>query len=166
MGLNRECMDKPYLIGRATAIVESLVDVPSDFVALVQVNPLEKLTYHLREAMKDEDDELIEIVEHIGELPARMIDIKGQFYVGYYHQKAEDERLDNRICIGQQIICLRRKRGLTQEQLAELSGLNRVNIAKIENGRYNVSIDILNKICKVLGAQLSINSEDETSETF
>lgn len=68
--------------------------------------------------------------------------------------------------IGRQIAAIRKKRGLTQEQLAELSGLNRVNITKVENGRYNVSIDILHKICKVLGAQLSINSEDETSETF
>ena len=74
--------------------------------------------------------------------------------------------MEHRIRIGSQLASIRRKRGLTQEQLAELSGLNRVNIAKIENGRYNVSIDILNKICKVLGAQLSINSEDETSETF
>lgn len=74
--------------------------------------------------------------------------------------------MEHRIRIGSQLASIRRKRRLTQEQLAELSGLNRVNIAKIENGRYNVSIDILNKICKVLGAQLSINSEDETSETF
>lgn len=74
--------------------------------------------------------------------------------------------MEHRIIIGSQLASIRRKRRLTQEQLAELSGLNRVNIAKIENGRYNVSIDILHKICKVLGAQLSINSEDETSETF
>ena len=82
-------MDKPYLIGRATAIVENLVEVPRDFVALVKVNPLQKLTYNLKEALKKEDKELVEIVSLIGEIPVRMNDNRGQFYIGYYHQKSE-----------------------------------------------------------------------------
>lgn len=62
--------------------------------------------------------------------------------------------------IGQRIAQLRKERGLTQEQLSELTGLDRTNIAKIENGKYNVSIDILNKVCVSLGAKIRIEAAD------
>lgn len=62
--------------------------------------------------------------------------------------------------IGQRIAQLRKERGLTQEQLSELTGLDRTNIAKIENGKYNVSIDILNKVCVSLGAKIKIEAAD------
>lgn len=44
-------------------------------------------------------------------------------------------------------------------QLAELSGITRQNIYKIEDGKYNVSIDILNKICQSLGVEIGINEK-------
>ena len=58
--------------------------------------------------------------------------------------------------IGRCIAELRQERGLTTQQLADLCGINRVNISKIENGRYNVSIDILGKVCEALGAKIQI----------
>ena len=156
MGLNRECMDKPYLIGRATAIVERLVDVPSDFVALVQVNPLQKLTYHLKEAIMTGNEELVEIVNAIGEIPSPFVDSKAQFYIGYYHQKSEFDNIAFRKYIGCKITKLRKEKGLTQEQLSQMTGLDRANIAKIENGRYNTGIDIIGKICDALGCRIDI----------
>lgn len=161
MGLNRECLDKPYLIGRATAIVEKLVDVPSDFLALVQVNPLQKLTYHLIEAMKTGNEELTEIVNEIGEIPSPFVDMRGQFYIGYYHQKEEMSKYGNRERIGQQIAQLRQARGYSMRELADMSGVNFANIYKIENGKYNVSIDILGKICDALGCRIDIMEEEQ-----
>lgn len=149
-------MDKPYLIGRATAIVERLVDVPSDFVAMVQVNPLQKISYHLREALKNEDEELVEIVGLIGDMPARMDDVRGQFYIGYYHQKSELTKYDNRIRMGEKLAAIRNQKGLSIRELAEACGVTAQNITKIEHGRYNVSIDILGKICEALGCQIDI----------
>ena len=35
--------------------------------------------------------------------------------------------------------------------------MNFANIYKIENGRYNVSIDILGKICEALGSEIRIH---------
>lgn len=67
--------------------------------------------------------------------------------------------MGHRELIGQRIAQLRKDRGLTQEHLSEMTGLDRTNIAKIENGRYNVSIDILNKICKALGCRMDIVEE-------
>ena len=54
-----------------------------------------------------------------------------------------------RINIGQQIAMLRKKHGLTIRELSELS--------KIENGKYNISIDIIERICKSLGASVKID---------
>lgn len=68
--------------------------------------------------------------------------------------------MSNREYIGQRIAQLRKEKGLTQEQLSELTGLDRTNIAKIENGKYNVSIDILNKVCVSLGAKIRIEAAD------
>lgn len=58
--------------------------------------------------------------------------------------------------VGRQLAELRKAAGMTQEQLSELSGLNRANISKIESGRYNVSLDILGKICEVLGVRIEL----------
>lgn len=62
-----------------------------------------------------------------------------------------------RINIGQQIAMLRKKHGLTIRELSELSEINSSNISKIENGKYNISIDIIERICKSLGASVKID---------
>nr|DAL35663.1 MAG TPA_asm: helix-turn-helix domain protein [Caudoviricetes sp.] len=62
--------------------------------------------------------------------------------------------------IGQQIAMLRKKHGLTTRQLAELSGINFANISKIENGRYNVSVDVLERICSALGVRVKIEEQE------
>lgn len=58
--------------------------------------------------------------------------------------------------IGKSIAALREVRGLTQRELAALTGYHYSNIAKIERGSYNVSIDILGNICSVLNAEIRI----------
>lgn len=61
--------------------------------------------------------------------------------------------------IGRQLAEIRAKRGLSTRRLAELCGVNYANICKIERGSYNVSIDILGKVCAALGARIKIESE-------
>lgn len=58
--------------------------------------------------------------------------------------------------IGRRIAALRQKRGLSLRDLAELTGLDHSNIGKIENGRYNVGIDILGRICDALGCRIEL----------
>lgn len=58
--------------------------------------------------------------------------------------------------IGLSIKSVRQRKGLTQEQLAELSGITRSTISKIEAGKFNASIDLLEKLIKPLGAELDI----------
>lgn len=58
--------------------------------------------------------------------------------------------------IGRRIAEIRQEKGLSIRQLADMSGVNFANIYKIENGKYNVSIDILGKICNALGVEIKI----------
>ena len=63
--------------------------------------------------------------------------------------------------IGKQIATIRKKKGLSLRQLAELTGLNHSNIGKIELGKYSVGVDILGKICDALGCELKITEKED-----
>lgn len=61
--------------------------------------------------------------------------------------------------LGNRIEELRRKRGITQEQLAEKAGLHRAYFWDIENGR-NISMKTAYRIAKALDVSLSELFED------
>jgi len=67
-----------------------------------------------------------------------------------------DTDLSHRTRIGEKIKELRTEKGLSIRQLADSCGVGYQNLTKIENSKYNVSIDILSKILKSLDAQLNI----------
>lgn len=56
--------------------------------------------------------------------------------------------------LGERIEFLRKKKKMTQEELAEKSGLHRAYFWDIENGR-NISIKTAYKIAQALGVSLS-----------
>ncbi|OGK15382.1 hypothetical protein A2774_03575 [Candidatus Roizmanbacteria bacterium RIFCSPHIGHO2_01_FULL_39_12c] len=57
--------------------------------------------------------------------------------------------------LGKKIISIRRRRKLSQEQLALLSDIDRTYLARIEEGKANPSVKILNKIARVLKMRLA-----------
>ncbi|WP_052045818.1 helix-turn-helix domain-containing protein [Candidatus Paracaedibacter symbiosus] len=59
--------------------------------------------------------------------------------------------------LGYHIPLLRKKAGLSQENLAELSGLSRTAIQGIEAGKESLQIDTLLKVCHVLNIRLSFD---------
>lgn len=63
---------------------------------------------------------------------------------------------DNRKRIGNKIAQLRKETGLSQEKLAEMAGIDRTNVSKMENGRYNISIDLLSKVAYALNADIDL----------
>lgn len=67
--------------------------------------------------------------------------------------------MDERTRIGKRIAELRTEKGITQTQLAELTGLKQGNIARIESGKYNTGQDILSSIAKALDCRLDIVKE-------
>lgn len=82
-------------------------------------------------------------------------------WLAYFHADLvtgdeDDVKGFNRLRIGRQIRLARLSKNLTVRQLAELSGVPFQNITKIENGKYNVSIDILGKLCHALGLKMDL----------
>ena len=67
--------------------------------------------------------------------------------------------MNNREYIGKRIAEIRQAKNLSIRQLAEDCGVNFANIYKIENGKYNVSIDILGKICDALECRIELKEE-------
>ena len=66
--------------------------------------------------------------------------------------RVHDEQARRRI--GQRIAELRRERGMTQDMLAELTGIRRPHISRIEMGKYSVGLDTLEAIAKALGCRV------------
>ena len=61
------------------------------------------------------------------------------------------------IAIAVKNIFLRKKKKITQKQLAELVNTKQPSIARLESGDYNPSLDFLKKIAEVLDANLEVN---------
>ena len=53
--------------------------------------------------------------------------------------------------IGQRIAQLRKDRGITQQELAERTGMQQGNIARIEAGKYSARFDTLQTIAEAMG---------------
>ena len=63
---------------------------------------------------------------------------------------------DCRLRMGESIREIREKKGYNQEQLAEIMKVSRTTISKIENGKFNCSIDYLSKFSWFLGFEIKI----------
>lgn len=68
----------------------------------------------------------------------------------------QEQLYDNRVRIGERIAQIREEKGLTQQQVADTSGLKRSHISRLENGGYNVGIDIISKVAAVLECEVDI----------
>ena len=60
---------------------------------------------------------------------------------------------DNYKSLGLNISFYRKKKNLTQLQLAELAGIDRSHMSAIELGNVGVSLDVLFNICEILDIQ-------------
>lgn len=63
---------------------------------------------------------------------------------------------DYRLRIGETIREIREKRGYSQDHLAEIMAVQRSTISKIENGKFNLSIDYLSKFSWFLDFDLTL----------
>lgn len=58
--------------------------------------------------------------------------------------------------LGENLISVRQRRKLSQEQLALLSDMDRTYLARIEEGKANPSVKVLNKLSRVLKTRVSV----------
>ncbi len=70
--------------------------------------------------------------------------------------KEEYERLKPRYDVISQIIEARKENNMTQSDLAKMVGTQKSNISRLESGNYNPSLDMLIKVARCLGKELSI----------
>ena len=63
--------------------------------------------------------------------------------------------MDIKIWVGRRVKELRNKLGISQEELADLVGLDRTYITSVERGRRNISIVNIEKLAKALNVTLS-----------
>ena len=59
--------------------------------------------------------------------------------------------MDMRVLVGRNVTRIRRKKGLTQEQLAETSGFSQQYISSLENGRRNPTVITVYELASALG---------------
>ena len=58
--------------------------------------------------------------------------------------------------IASQFRQVRKEQGMTQERLAEKVGTRKSNISRLESGRYNPSLDFLEKVAGGLGREIEV----------
>ena len=66
------------------------------------------------------------------------------------------ERNHARQEIATQLRQVRKEQGMTQERLAEKVGTRKANISRLESGRYNPSLDFLEKVAGGLGREIEV----------
>lgn len=49
----------------------------------------------------------------------------------------------------------RKRKGLTQQEIADVTGLNRVYISEVERGRKNITIDVMETISTKMDIKIS-----------
>ena len=76
------------------------------------------------------------------------------------NDKLEVHLYNCRLKIGEEIKKIREKNGYNQEQLAHIMKVSRTTISKIENGKFNFSIDYLSKFSWFLDFNLAIVVSD------
>lgn len=68
----------------------------------------------------------------------------------------DEKRQQYRTYIGKRIAEERSRLGLSQRDLANLSGVNHATIAKIELGRWSAGIDMLGRIAEAMGLRVDL----------
>jgi len=66
--------------------------------------------------------------------------------------------------IFQKIRDLRKQHGLTQTELADISGVSLPSISRLERGKESIRLDVLVKILDCLGYQLTVKPKAHQSD--
>ena len=71
--------------------------------------------------------------------------------------KAEWDALEPELSIMQAVIDARKESGLTQQQLAERTGISQADISKLENGNANPSLKTFQRLASAMDKKLKIS---------
>lgn len=77
--------------------------------------------------------------------------------------RAEYEALEPEFAIMQAMIDARKAAGMTQKQLAEVTGINQADISKLERGSGNPSLRTLQRLAAGMGMRVKLEFEPITN---
>ena len=75
--------------------------------------------------------------------------------------KTSEDIVKKRQAIISKMVQVRLEKGLSQMELAKLTGMHRSNICRIESARHNISIDTLIRVFDALGKDVSNKLKDK-----
>jgi DNA-binding XRE family transcriptional regulator len=78
---------------------------------------------------------------------------------------AQLRSFDSRFHIAGQLLALRRRRGITQRRLSELSGIQQADISRIERGETQPTTVTASRLAQALGADFGFYETDATGRT-
>ena len=79
---------------------------------------------------------------------------------------AQLRSLDSRFHIAGQLLALRRRRGITQRQLSDLSGVQQADISRIERGETQPTTVTARRLADALGAEFGFYEIDTTGKAL
>lgn len=77
--------------------------------------------------------------------------------------KAEYDALEPEFQVVRAMIEARRRQNITQQQLADRTGIDRADISKLENGNANPSLKLLKRLADGLGMSIKIEFVPKTN---
>lgn len=69
----------------------------------------------------------------------------------------EQEQIKLKSELMKEMVRIRKSKNMTQQMIAERTGIARPNIARMENGTYNPTVDMLVRIADGMGMRIEIN---------
>ena len=69
----------------------------------------------------------------------------------------EQEQVKLKSELMKEMVRIRKSKNMTQQMIAERTGIARPNIARMENGTYNPTVDMLVRIADGMGMRIEIN---------
>ncbi|CAM3825844.1 DNA-binding transcriptional repressor PuuR [Vibrio aerogenes CECT 7868] len=79
----------------------------------------------------------------------------------------------SRVSMGKQVAYQRKQLGMTQQKMAEKTGIHKTTLSEIENGRFTGSLDIFERYLDAVGLELQVEVKrhklpdwDEIEELF
>lgn len=161
MALDRTCKDVPYMTGRLIAITAHYAEKHFGPNTLGEMMKFPRRYIEAFWHYVDRNDPEIAEIDVAPPVAMPTAAEQSQAWVGYYHQRAayDADKTGERQRIGQRIAELRKEKGLTQQDIAERTGIQRNHISRIEAGKYSVGFDTLQSIAEALGGRIDIITE-------
>ena len=75
----------------------------------------------------------------------------------------ETAALTQSSCLIDQLVAIRKEKKLTQQDIADASGMCRANIARIERKKYAPTLDVLMRYANCLGYDVKLSLEPQSS---